>query len=99
MTRFRSKILWYWDKNDFNMFVVLVFRSYNNPWDITLYFGTEKCIILSSLGEVVFDKKLSYESKKCNSQSWHEILYRYFPKDKYVKSGELYVYDIPNSLE
>lgn len=98
MTRFRNKILWYWDKIDCNMFVVLVFRSYDDPWVITLHFGTEKCITLSSLGEVVFDTKFSYESIKCNSQSWYEILHRYFPKNKYVKSGELYVYDTPDSL-
>lgn len=98
MTRFRSKIIWYWDYIDCNMRVVLVFRNYDKPWKITLYFGTPECIELSSLGEVIFNNKFSYESKICNSSYWNQTLNRYFPKSRYNKSGELYVYDTKDSL-
>ena len=96
MTRFRNKIIWFWDFIDCEMKVVLVHRVYDEPWKVMLRFGTPDSISLSTLGEVVFNGE--YESKVCTYSSWFQIISRYFPKTRYNKSGELYVYDTKDSL-
>lgn len=98
MTRFRNKIMWFWDSTDCTMRTVLVHRTYSNPWIVKLYFGTPECIQVNSLGEIIWNDKYCFESKVSNGASWNQLINRYFSKLKYNKCGEYYSYDTPDKL-